>query len=99
MGSRTRFDLDRSMKTPPHPWSAALEATRFSGWIYDRLKPHDAQLKAAHPLLLRAFAATKKKNDRIDAKQDLRLFALRFSAGMLHGADRHPFGVPGPVFT
>jgi hypothetical protein len=74
-------------------------STRFSGWIYDHLKPHAAQLKAAHPLTWRALAAAKKKNDRIDAKHDLRLFALRFSAGMLHGADRRPFGVQGPVFT
>jgi transposase len=33
----TRFDLDRWMKTLPQPWSAALEATMFSGWIYDHL--------------------------------------------------------------
>ena len=38
----------------------------FSGWIYDHLKPHAAALKAAHPLMLRAIAAAKKKNDRID---------------------------------
>jgi hypothetical protein len=31
----TRFDLDRWMKTLPQPWSAALEATMFSGWIYE----------------------------------------------------------------
>jgi transposase len=30
----TRFDLDRWMKTLPQPWSAALEAAMFSGWIY-----------------------------------------------------------------
>jgi transposase len=33
----TRFDLDRWMKGLPQPWSAALEATMFSGWIYDHL--------------------------------------------------------------
>ena len=63
----TRFDLDRWMKTRPQPWSAVMEATMFSGWIYDYLKPHAAELKVAHPLMLRAIAATKKKNDRIDA--------------------------------
>src|SRR5215469_8017703 len=56
----TRFDLDRWMKTLPQPWSAALEATMFSGWIYDHLKPHAAALKVAHPLMLRAIAAAKK---------------------------------------
>jgi hypothetical protein len=58
----TRFDLDRWMKTLPQPWSAAMEATVFTGWIYDHLKPHAAELKVAHPLMLRAIAAAKKKN-------------------------------------
>jgi transposase len=65
----TRFDLNRWMKTLPQPWSAAMEATMFSGWIYDHLKPHAAALKVAHPLMLRAIAAAKKKNDRIDANK------------------------------
>jgi hypothetical protein len=51
----TRIDLDRWMKTLPQPWSAAMEATMFSGWIYDHLKPHAAELKVAHPLMLRAI--------------------------------------------
>jgi hypothetical protein len=54
------------MKTLPQPWSAAMEATMFTGWIYDHLKPHAAALKVAHPMMLRAIAAAKKKNDRID---------------------------------
>ena len=65
----TRFDLDRWMKTLPQQWSAAMEATMFTGWIYDHLKPHAAMLKVAHPLMLRAIAAAKKKNDRIDANK------------------------------
>ena len=65
----TRFDLNRWMKTLPQPWSAALEATMFSGWIYDHLKLHATALKVAHPLMLRAIAAAKKKNDRIDANK------------------------------
>jgi len=64
-----RLDLDRWMKTLPQPWSAAMEATMFTGWIYDHLKPHAAALKVAHPLMLRAIAAAKKKNDRIDASK------------------------------
>ena len=65
----TRAELDRWMKTLPQPWTAAMEATVFTGWIYDHLKPHAAALKVAHPLMLRAIAASKKKNDRIDAKK------------------------------
>ena len=56
------------MKTLPQPWTVAMEATIFSGWIYDHLLPHATQIKVAHPLMLRAItAAKKKKNDRIDA--------------------------------
>jgi transposase len=65
----TRFDLDRWMKTLPQPWTAAMEATLFTGWIYDYLLPHAAAVKVAHPLMLRAIAAAKKKNDRIDANK------------------------------
>jgi transposase len=57
------------MKTLPQPWTVAMEATMFTGWIYDHLKPHAAALKVAHPLMLRAIAAAKKKNDRIDANK------------------------------
>ena len=44
-----------------------MEATIFTGWIYDHLLPHAEKVKVAHPLMLRAIAAAKKKNDRIDA--------------------------------
>jgi transposase len=65
----TRSHLERWTKTLPQPWTAAMEATIFTGWIYDHLKPHAAALKVAHPLMLRAIAAAKKKNDRIDANK------------------------------
>jgi len=67
--SRHTLDLDRWIKTLPQPWTAAMEATVFIGWIYDHLQPHASALKVAHPLMLRAIAAAKKKNDRIDAKK------------------------------
>jgi hypothetical protein len=57
------------MKTLPQPWSAAMEATVFTGWIYDDLQPHAAAMKVAHPLMLRAIAAGKKKKDRVDASK------------------------------
>jgi transposase len=63
----SRTELDSWMKTLPGPWTVAMEATIFTGWIYDHLLPHAAQVKVAHPLMLRAIAAAKKKNDRIDA--------------------------------
>ena len=82
MISATRLDLDHWMKTLPQPWSAAMEATMFTGWIYDHLKPHAASLKVAHPLMLRAIAAAKKKNDREDSsggKQRLALIEATFN--------------------
>jgi transposase len=63
----TRAALDEWLQTLPRPWSGALEATLFTGWIYDHLLPHAASLKVAHPLMLRAIAVSKRKNDRIDA--------------------------------
>jgi len=57
------------MKTLAQPWTAALEATIFTGWIYAHRKPHAAAWKVAHPLMLRAIAAAKKKNDGIDANK------------------------------
>jgi len=32
-----------------------MEATIFTGWIYDHLLPHAQQVKVAHPLMLRAI--------------------------------------------
>ena len=63
----TRWELDSWMKTLPQPWMVAMEATIFTGWIYDHLLPHAQQVKVAHRLMLRSIAAAKKKNDRVDA--------------------------------
>lgn len=65
----TRLDLDRWMKTLPQLWTVAMEATVFTGWIYDHLQPHAAALNVSHPLILRAIAAAKEKNDRIDSSK------------------------------
>ncbi len=50
------------------PWRGAMEATLFSGWTYDTWKPFAAQLDMAHPAMMRAICAGKKKNDKIDAR-------------------------------
>src|SRR6202167_5456815 len=63
----TRRELDLWIQTLPQPRIMAMEATIFTGWIYDHVLPYAEQLKVAHPLMLRAIAAAKKKNDRIDA--------------------------------
>ena len=53
----TRADLDGWMKILPRPWTVAMEASIFTGWVYDHLLPHAAQVKVAHPVMLRAIAA------------------------------------------
>ena len=63
----TRRELDGWIRTMPQPRMIAMEATIFTGWIYDHLLPHAETVKVAHPLMLRAIAAAKKKNDKIDA--------------------------------
>ena len=53
----------------PGPWYGAMEATIFTGWVYDFMKPHAVELKVAHPAMLKAITAAKKKNDRADAEK------------------------------
>ncbi len=53
----------------PWPWVGAMEATLFTGWIYDFLMSYALELKVANPQMLKAIAASKKKNDRVDAQR------------------------------
>jgi transposase len=52
-----------------NPWMGAMEATMFTGWIYDFLKPYAVELKVAHPAMLKAITASKKKSDKSDAEK------------------------------
>src|SRR6201994_2328859 len=65
----SRPELDAWIRTLPQPRMMAMEATIFTGWIYDYLLPHADKVKVAHPLMLRAIAAAKKKNDKVDASK------------------------------
>ena len=65
----TRRELDGWIRAMPQPRMIAMEATIFTGWIYDHLLPHAEKVKVAHPVMLRAIAAAKKKNDKIDASK------------------------------
>jgi transposase len=44
----TRQSLDDWIRTLHQPWTVAMEATMFTGWIYDHLLPHAAAVKVAH---------------------------------------------------
>ena len=63
----TRPELAAWAGAIERPWIGALEATMFSGWVYDELRPLARRLEVAHPLMLQAITCAKKKNDRLDA--------------------------------
>jgi len=65
----TRPALEQWAATLPPQWQGALEATPFSGWIYDVLEPHAADLAVAHPAALEAITRAKKKSDAIDSEK------------------------------
>lgn len=46
-----------------------MKAPLHTGWIYDFLKPHTHGVQVAHPEMLKAITAAKKKNDRADAEK------------------------------
>lgn len=64
-----RQSLKKWVQSLPTPWVGAMESTIFTGWIYDFLKPYAENLKVANSQMLKAIAASKKKNDRIDAQK------------------------------
>jgi len=67
--SAERKALRQWVSELPTAWMGAMEATIFTGWIYDFLTPHAVTLKVAHPEMLKAITAAKKKNDRADAEK------------------------------
>ena len=69
MVSADRASLSAWMQNLPGPWIGAMEATIFTGWVYDFLAPHALALKVAHPEMLKAITAAKKKNDQGDAEK------------------------------
>lgn len=67
MINATRKELYAFADRLPKPWVGGMEATLFTGWIYDELKPHAHELRVGHSYMLKAICAAKKKNDRLDA--------------------------------
>lgn len=50
------------------PWIGGMEATMFTGFIYDVLSPYAIELQVGHPLQLKAISCAKHKSDRLDAE-------------------------------
>jgi transposase len=65
----TRQVLREWAQKRQEPWHGAMEATLFSGWIYDALKPFAAELQVGNPSMMKAIGAAKKKNDQLDARK------------------------------
>jgi len=63
-----RVYLKQWAETLPCPWIGAMEATLFTGWIYDFLKPYALKLEVGNPLMMKAITSAKKKNDKLDAR-------------------------------
>jgi len=72
----TRTELDSWMKTLPQPWTVALEASIFTGWVYDHLRPHAAQVKVAPPTDAARNRRGKEEERPDRCEQDRGLFAL-----------------------
>jgi transposase len=64
----TRSTVEDWAKNLPGPWIGGMEATLFTGWVYDVLAPYAEGLQVGNPLRMEAITAAKKKNDRIDAR-------------------------------
>ena len=64
----TRRELDCWIKTLPQPRTIAMEATIFTGWIYDHLLPHAEKVQLMqHPALLTGLAFKQyDRNPRFD---------------------------------
>jgi len=80
----TAFYLDRMDENAAAAWTAAMEATVFTGGLH-HLQPHAAALKVAHPLMLRAIAAGEKDNDSV-MRADCDCLRCDFPAGVLHAS-------------
>jgi hypothetical protein len=65
----TRYELDGWMKALPQPWTVAMEATIFTGWIYDHSAATCETGQSGTSADATRIAAAKKKNDRIDASK------------------------------
>jgi len=50
------------------PLSVLMEATLFTGWIYDLLLHYVAEITVANPVMLSSITKARNKNDKLDSK-------------------------------
>jgi transposase len=51
----------------PPKWKGGFEATVFSSWIYDTLKPYAKEILMGNPRRLKSISQAKHKSDKLDA--------------------------------
>lgn len=49
------------------PWIGGMEATLFTGHLYETLEPFSVEMQVGHPMRIKAITAAKHKNDQKDA--------------------------------
>jgi transposase len=60
----TRRELDSWIRNLPQPRTIAMEATIFTGWIYDHLIPHAEKVKVAPPLISEPLRRPRRRTTR-----------------------------------
>ena len=93
----TRRELDAWIRTLPRPRMIAMEATIFTGWIYDHLLPHAEAGEGGAPSDAAGHRRGEAEERPDRRRQDRRLPALRFPARVPHGIDRDPESAPDPA--
>jgi len=63
-----RESMQQWAEARPTPWVGGMEATLFTGFVYDVLTPYAVDLQVGHPLQLKAISCAKHKSDTIDAE-------------------------------
>jgi transposase len=61
--------LSEWLRSLPVRCMAGMEATMFTGWVFDHLDASGMTVKVAHPAMLQAIFAGKRKNDTLDARK------------------------------
>ena len=65
----TRQALEIWMQQLPQPWTAGMEATMFTGWIYDYLEREWSDGEGGALGDAQGDCCGQKKNDRVDARK------------------------------
>lgn len=65
---KQRKEIKRLINELDFPWIGAMEATMFTGFVYDVFSEEGHIIKVADPYALKAIVSSKKKSDRLDAR-------------------------------